>query len=211
MPIELLTAVIAAASVLAGSLLTALVTALTTRSADRRADARERARAEREEHEHQRRLADEVADAFRDELMTIRRHVQRDEDEGMPFDEVYADAWFAGIEMGLRQRVDRLSNRTLRRRLLVVLDCIIDNRVRADTGQSWERHVEVLLDLGRDLAMAEVRGQEPESDLVRDVGEYEQRLSVADRQREIERAAEVTARAAPSTHIGSKRSTPRPR
>lgn len=181
MPTESWTALIAGASAVLAGLVTGLITFWSTRGADDRADQRERARGERDLEQRQRDLAEVVADAFRDELIKVRGGTGPDQP---PFDEVYFDAWWERIEMDLRQPVDRLQDEVLRRRLTTIIDCVPDVDVWERQWNRREEYVSDLLGLGRELAMAGVRGQEPDGHLVVAIDRYTSEMRIAHEQRD---------------------------
>lgn len=191
MPTESWTAVIAAGSAILASLVTGLITYWSTKGADDRADARERARVDQDAAQRERELAEAVADAFRDELTKVRRNAGPD---GPPFDELYFDAWWERIEMDLRQPVDRLRDDVLRRRLTTIIECVPDDLVWQRQWNERDTHVANLLSLGRDLAMAGVRGQQPDEHTVQAIDRYAEDLRIADEHRENQREAQRAAR-----------------
>lgn len=181
MPTESLTALIAGASAVLAGLVTGLITFWSTRGADDRADQRERARGERDLEQRQRDLAEVVADAFRDELMKVRGGTGPDQP---PFDELYFHAWWERIEMDLRQPVDRLQDEILRTRLTTIIDCVPDVDVWERQWNKREEYVSDLLGLGRELAMAGVRGQDPDGHLVAAIDRYTSEMRIAQEQRD---------------------------
>ncbi|MFG6401473.1 hypothetical protein [Microbacterium sp. P04] len=191
MPIELWTAIVAGGSAVLGGLVSGLITLWTTRGADERADAREANRVRLENHARQRRLSEEVAEAFGEQLRALRRYGSDPYEE--PFDDKFLDAWVADIEIDLSQKVDRLTDDVLRTRLQLIIASIPDQGVLNERW--WERDLHEFatnsVALGRALSMAAVRGQEPDEGAVKDVTELGENRRTAEAQRRAALKAET--------------------
>lgn len=190
MSTEVAIALIAAGSALVGALGSSLITWLVARGADDRADAREARRSERGAAARQQQLAEDVADAFNERVVEIRG---LNPDDPIPFDEGYWDWWHAEHELALRQKVDRLTDDLLRSRLLLVIDSVPSHRVwqlRRVGRQPREIEVANLCKIGRDAAMAAVRGQAPDAATVAALNQLATDVERARRQSEAEDADE---------------------
>jgi len=176
---EALIALFSGGSAVIAAGITGVTTWLAARGSDERAERRELRRAEREDRIRQRELAASLADEFRDQIVTIRK-----DDRSTPLDVGYLEAWWESYELNLRQLIDRVSDRTLRRRLLLVAESVPDGDMFDRAWGTREQFILRLLSLGRDLAMAGARDQEPDDEVLADYDRIEAKAHNLDAHRE---------------------------
>lgn len=187
MPLELWSTLVGASIALVGGLATAAITAWVSVRGERRADAREARREQQESEARQRDLAAQIADSFRDHVVTIQRHADRADEQ--PLEIGFSEWWWQSPELELRHRVDHLTDGVLRARMQLVLDAVDDHRMQAASGRHQETYLLEIFSLGREIAMASVRGQQLESAVTKEVQRFEDLAEHANELREIERDA----------------------
>lgn len=186
---EIVTAIIAASSALAGAALTVWVSRVNARDADRRADARDERRAAEAAAARDRELAGLAADKFLEHLIAYRKGMDRElRDPGYDNFEMFIDAWGERLELELRHIIDRIPADGARRRLQRVIDGTGDVEAKAASGLSFDGYVLRALDLGRELSMAAVRGQDPDEIALAQFHQFTSDLDAADAHRELQRA-----------------------
>lgn len=79
-----------------------------------------------------------------------------------------------------------LTDGDLRRRLRVVLESVLDNEVEVFYWTEFQVYVEELFDLGRRLAMAAGRKQEPEPATLREIDQLEQYIESVEEDRRLQ-------------------------